>query len=456
MANNETLHNDTDETVISKTTSRAERWLSVAVLLVRIVVGVTFVISGGVKLIDPAGTMYKIDDYLAVMNLSILSPFSLVASVILSLTEFVLGINALFGSYRRLTSILLLIFIAFMTPLTFYLAVFEPIRDCGCFGDAIILSNWQTFAKNLILLALIIFLFKYNGRVRSLFHREVQSLTVLYALFYGAALAWIGCTGQPLLDFRPYKIGTDIPAALYGENIDEAEFDFIYEKNGVRQTFTIDNLPDESAGWTFVQRIERVPIVDTTSGIEHFVIYDGGDDVTDEILGQDGYLFMLFSPDLETADDDEVNRVNELYDYCLDHDYPFYAVTASAPQAIDRWLDKTGGEYRFLFMDKTAIRTIARNNPYLIILKDGVIYHKLTLSMLPDGSQLSQPFDQIKPYNEPARYDAPKQIGILLAILVVPLLLLLLTEQLAVFVVRKIKNNVTKHKSRTKNVSQEN
>ncbi len=434
-------HSESEAAAHKTPIARQARWLAVAVVAVRLIVGCVFVVSGGAKLIDPAGTMYKIDDYLAVMHLTAFSSLSMLISVSLSLIEFVLGVSVLLGSYRKAVPVLLVLFMGIMTPLTLYLAIANPIHDCGCFGDAIVLTNWQTFAKNVVLLLLVLFLLKYNLQVRSLFHREIQSLTVLYAAFYGAVVAWIGCTYQPLIDFRPYKVGIDVRAALYGEDVQEVEFDFIYEKDGSMQTFTLDSLPDEAEGWNFVRRIERSSAqqqAETPTEIDHFVVYDGGDDVTEELLEQDGYMFMLFSPDIERANDDEVNKINELYDYCLEYGYPFYAVTASSPAAADHWLDDTGGEYRFLFMDKTTIRTIARNNPYVLIMKDGVIYRKCTVSMLPEEAELTVPFEEIGTFSQPESYDETMRIGMMVLALAVPLGLLLLTEHFALFVVRRI------------------
>lgn len=434
-------HNGTETSPVASAASRLD-WRRSAVIAVRLVIGCVFIVSGGVKLIDPAGTMYKIDDYLAVIHLSVFPSLSLLMSVVLSLTEFVLGICALSGSYRRVVPVLLLIFMGVMTPLTLYLAIANPIHDCGCFGDAIVLTNWQTFAKNAVLLILVLFLLKYNSLVRSLFHREIQSLTVLYAAFYGAVVVWVGCTYEPFIDFRPYKTGVDIPAALYGADVPDTEFDFIYEKEGERQAFTLDSLPDESDGWAFVERVEKSPsnlFPRQQTDIDHFVVYDGGDDVTEEILGQEGYVFIMFSPDIELANDDEVSKINELYDYCVEYGYPFYAVTASPPVAADRWLDDTGGEYRFLFMDKVTIRTIARNNPYVLILNDGVIYRKCAVSMLPDESVLTRPFAEIEPFSQPERYDPTARIWLMVSVLFVPLLVLLLTEHFVLFAVRRIR-----------------
>ena len=178
---NEAPHSKQVEVNTTPTAVPRNKWLSLLVVCVRILVGLTFIISGVVKLIDPVGTMYKIEDYLAVFNLSSIASISYFVAIILSLVEFILGANALLGSYLRTTPILLLIFMAVMTPFTLFLAIANPVSDCGCFGDAIVLTNWQTFGKNVVLLTLVIFLLKYNLRARSLFHREIHAFIVVWA-----------------------------------------------------------------------------------------------------------------------------------------------------------------------------------------------------------------------------------------------------------------------------------
>ena len=441
MANKDTQHSEPVEMTATPAITPIGKWLSVAVILVRIVVGITFIFSGLVKLIDPVGTMYKIDDYLAVMNMTALQPLSIIASVALALAEFILGINTLLGSYLRTTPELLLAFMTLMTPLTLYLAIANPIADCGCFGDAVILTNWQTFAKNVVLLLLVLFLFKYYTKAKSVFHREVQALTVIWGIVYAAFVVWFAFTYMPILDFRPYKLGTDIRAAYYGDDMPDTEYQFVYEREGVQQTFALDNLPDESQGWTFVERkqVGAKLVVKATSAADYFVVYDGNKDVTEDILEQDGYVFIMLSPNLAKANDNHIDKIHELYDYCLLYGYPFYAVTASTPAEIDEWLDNTGGEYPFLFMDKTSIVTIARGNPYMLILKDGVIYHKYPISQLPEEAQLDRPFDQVEYHGTQAVYNERARVLFLVLALVVPILVLYFTERVALFALRRFR-----------------
>ena len=429
------------------TTTPCNKWLSVAVILTRIIIGCIFIFSGVVKLIDPWGTAYKIEDYLLVANLRIMSPLPLVMSIGLSLAELLIGINTLLGSYFRSNPLLLLIFMLFMTPLTLFLAVSNPIPDCGCFGDAIHLSNWQTFAKNVFLLAGAYFLYRNSHKVKSVFHREFQALVVSWSIIYATFIAWNALVSIPIIDFRPYKIGTDLAAAYYGEETPIAEYDFVYQKDGKQATFTIDNLPKSEEGWQFVVRKERAtshPLSTQNQQLEHFAIYNGNEEVTETILEQPGFSFIMFSQDLTTANDNYVNKLNELHDYCKEYGYPFYAVTASTPRAIDEWLDNTGGEYSFMFMDKTTIRTIARNNPFVMILCDGTIYHKCPLLQLPDEAELNTVFEDLEEYHPSQQLTESNASWILIILLIFPIILLYIGERVLLTALRRYRNSKKK------------
>ena len=419
------------------------KWLSALVVLVRVLVGATFILSGVVKLIDPVGTMYKIEDYLQVFNLTMFNSWSFVMAVFLSVVEFILGVNALLGSYLRTTPTLLLLFMLLMTPLTLFLAIANPIPDCGCFGDVVTLTNWQTFGKNVILLSLVIFLLLYNRRARSVFHREVHALIVVWVVMFGLGLVYLAESYSPVLDFRPFKIGTDLAGAYFGEDADVTEYEFVYEKDGVQATFDIDSLPDEAEGWQFVERQARAtqsqPAV-YDKMLDHFVVYDGNEDITEELLSHEGYLFVLFSEDLTKANDDEINKVHELYDYTREYGYPFYAVTASSPTEIEAWIDNTGAEFPFVFMDRTTIRTIQRANPFLLVLKDGVIYHKYYIEYLPGEMQLTVPVEDIPIYAEAEHYSPDSRIAFLTTLFVLPILLLYFTERIALFSLRRFRS----------------
>lgn len=441
------------KTIKGRTKSIVVRWL---VFLSRLIVGGTFVFSGFVKAIDLYGTVYKFQDYFVAFHLEFLSSFSMLFAVALCFVEFLLGIHLLFGSYRQSTPRLIFLFLCVMTPVTLYLAIANPIDDCGCFGDAVHLSNWGTFFKNVLLLVLSLFLIYHNKRLRALYNKQVQWLTGLYSLLFVSFFCYVGVYYQPFLDFRPYKIGVNIPEAL-AETEPAREFVFIYEKDGQKKEFTIDNLPAEGEGWAFVDRYEKTTPQKAAPKptIEEFTIYEGETDITEEIIYDEGYRILLLSPDLVKADDSEVDRINELYDYCVERGYGFACVTASSPQGIEMWQENTGAEYPFYFMDKTTIRTIARGNPCVLLLKNGTIYRKTSPSQLPDETKLSQPLESLR-YGQPEPYRPERRIWSIVLTYTVPMLFLLLTEKTVAMIIGKLKQWRINRRNRRKKEGQTN
>ena len=255
----------------------------------RLILAVVFILSGFVKAVDPLGTQYKIQDYLEAMHLSGVVPdmITLAASMTLAGVEFCLGIFLLFAIQRRLTSRLILILMLIMTPLTLWLAIANPISDCGCFGDAVVLTNWQTFWKNVILLACAIIVAR-NARLMFRFVTESnQWIVINYTILFILAIATWSLYDLPQFDFRPYKVGTDLRSnwekTMDGEDLPYADF--------------------------FIERTSD------------------GEDITEQVLTDTGYVFLLVSPYLEQADDSRLDIINELYEYSQAHQYPFYGLT---------------------------------------------------------------------------------------------------------------------------------
>ncbi len=338
-------------------TKRAKqvRWLIVN--LCRLLLSFTFLFSGLVKLIDPRGTQYKIEDYVVGFGLPMfdtpLTPLAL--AVILALVEFYIGFNLFFGIRRRTTSRLALCLLLVMTPITFYLALSNAISDCGCFGDALRLTHWQTFGKNVVLLVAAIVVVKYYRKLTRFITERNQWLLSLYALVFALFLAIYNIRHLPVIDFRPYYVGVDLPKAI------EAEWE---RGDGEMQYLDFG-----------FQSLE-------------------GEDLTFDWIGQKGYKFLLVTPWLEQADDGPMDKINALYDYCQEHGYPFLALTSSLPESIDRWKDLTGAEYDFALADGTMLKTIIRSNPGLLLMRDGIIYQKWAASDIPNVVGLTTPLEE--------------------------------------------------------------
>jgi triosephosphate isomerase len=361
-----------------------------AVNICRLILAVTFILSGFVKAVDPLGTQYKIHDYLAAIGVGAPDVLTLSASVLLSTIEFIAGICLLFAIRRRLVSKIVLVMMVVMTPLTLWLALTDPISDCGCFGDALVLTNWQTFWKNVVLLVAAIVVWKYPLEMPRLIGESNQWIVLNYSgLFILLIIAGRSLYTLPQFDFRPYHVGTNL-----------------------------------REGWQRMMEGEESPYS------EFFMeLTDDGEDITEMVLNNEGYTFLLVSPHLEQADDSQLDELNQIYEYSLDNGYPFYCLTASTEKAISRWRDITGAEYPFCNTDDITLKTVIRSNPGLLLLKDGMIIRKWSHNNLPEESELSGRLEDTELGKLPTDTVASKILWIL-TWFVLPLVLLTIADRL--------------------------
>ena len=369
-----------------------KRAKAVALYVARTVVGLTFILSGLVKAIDPLGTQYKIQDYLAAIppSLSLPDMLTLLMSVSLSMVEFTLGAFMLTAISRRVTARLTLLFMVVMTAVTVGIYIADPVKDCGCFGDALTLTNLETLLKNIVLLALAALVAWRPTHIGRLMSRSNQMLLGQMLMLTPVALSFWCLYDLPLIDFRPYHIGADIKAGMeIPEGAEQPVFDttFIMEKNGEHREFTLDNYPDST--WTFVDSKTVTVKEGYVPPIHDFSITAAdGDDITDMVLGREGYTFLLISPDLDKADDQNFGDIDQIYEFCQDNSIPFYCLTASTEKSQQHWQNITGAEYPFCMTDATTLKTMIRSNPGLMLLEKGVVRGKWSHNRLPETTEL--------------------------------------------------------------------
>ena len=369
-----------------------KRAKAVALYVARTVVGLTFILSGFVKAIDPLGTQYKIQDYLAAIppSLSLPDMLTLLMSVSLSMVEFTLGAFMLTAISRRLTARLILLFMMVMTAVTVWIYIADPVKDCGCFGDALTLTNLETLLKNIVLLALAALVAWRPTHIGRLMSRSNQMLLGQMLMLTPVALSFWCLYDLPLIDFRPYHIGADIKAGMeIPEGAEQPVFDttFIMEKDGERREFTLDNYPDST--WTFVDSKTVTVKEGYVPPIHDFSITAAdGEDITDMVLGREGYTFLLISPDLDKADDQNFGDIDQIYEFCQDNSIPFYCLTASTEKSQQHWQNITGAEYPFCMTDATTLKTMIRSNPGLMLLEKGVVRGKWSHNRLPETTEL--------------------------------------------------------------------
>ena len=412
----------------------SQRLLKMIVNLCRIIVAVTFIFSGFVKAIDPIGTQYKLQDYLGAIGMAgILPNWTLLAvAVFLAAIEFCIGIFLLFAIQRRLISKLTVAFMTFMTMVTVWIVVADPVKDCGCFGDALHLTNTETLIKNIVLLVCSLAIMYRPLAMFRFVSKSNQWIVTNYTIVFILVSSGLSLYYLPIFDFRPYHIGVNIPRGMEipkGAKLPQFKTTFIMEKNGQRKEFTLDNYPD--ASWKFIDS----KTVQTSEGyippIHDFSITDNktGLDLTNSVLSHKGYTFLLIAPHLETADDSNFGDIDRLYEYAQSYDIPFYCLTASTTKAIKRWIDLTGAEYPFCITDEAVLKTIIRSNPGLLLLKDGTIINKWSHNNLPNEAKLSRPISQSSLGKMP-KDSVPAKILEIVLWFILPLTLLTLADRL--------------------------
>lgn len=366
--------------------------------------GASLVFSGIVKIIDPRGTEYKIQDYVAAIGINAQMPtyIPLALGVALALLEFNLGIYLIFGIRRKWTSRLVLIMMMVFTPVTLYLAIANPIQECGCFGDAIHLTNWQTFGKNLVLLTTALILWKWHYLETRLISQHSQWLVALYSWMFGFLLAGYTTYTLPIIDFRPYHVGASLAEQME------------WKDDG-----------------------KTPPIADLM-----LTDIETGEDLTDSIITTPGWKFLIIAPRLEVADDGVMDRLAELTDYCKRNDYTLICVTGSDYDGIMNWCDITGAEYPFCQADETPLKTAIRSNPGLILLNGSTVEGKWASSQLPGEKELNAPIERL-PWAHQKQETMRMHVATLFSWYVVPLILLTVVDRIWTLLKKKKQDNRT-------------
>lgn len=347
----------------------------------RLFVGILFIISGLIKLNDPIGFSYKLDEYFseAVFNMPFFIPFTLSIALFLVILEVVLGVMLLIGYKSKLTIWSLLLLVILFTFLTFYSAYFDVVKDCGCFGDALHLTPWQSFSKDIILLFFILILFFNQKLIKPLFTNIVQNILAFSSLVLCSFMGYWVINHLPLKDFRPYKVGTNIKKSMeIPDNAPKSvvEMVFIYKVNGVDKEFTEKDLMSLPEGATFVDRKDKVIVQGYLPPIHDFKLELDGQDNTNLILSKEKVLLVV-AYDLEKANPEAMQNIGKLYKDATKKGYYVAVLTGSSSEVVESTKKKYGLTLDVLFCDATALKTIERANPSFVILNYGTVVQKV-------------------------------------------------------------------------------
>ena len=351
--------------------------------IIRILIGATFVFSGFVKGIDPLGLTYKFTDYFEAMGTEWASRFALVLAILLSLTEFGIGIALLLNYRVKVFSWLVFLFMAFFLPFTFWIALKNPVTDCGCFGDAVILSNWDTFYKNLVLMTFATFVLVNRFKYHNHFNRNFQNIYFAFFVLLFLFAQYHSYNHLPIIDFRPYKIGKNINEGMEmpaNAPTDQYKNEFTYRNiaTGKTKKFDDTNYPwNDTINWKFVKMESKLVKKGYHPPIHDFTIENSfGENISDFYLLDSNYTFILVSYNLEKSSTKKQNRINELAQQAIENGYNFICLTASPGSEISRFIQNYQPPYEFFFCDEITLKTIVRSNPGLLLTKHGTIINK--------------------------------------------------------------------------------
>lgn len=419
--------------------------MKIVIRLLQLAFALTFIFSGVAKCIDPTGTSLKFNEYLLYFGLGSLTDFTMGLAWVMSILEFVIGFNLLMGHVKKLTLFLAACMMLFFTPLTLWLACTDAIQDCGCFGDALHLSNWQTFGKNVVLDVILALLIWKRDSLYSLVGKTNFTFYAYWCLFIMIGLCWYGTFRDPYIDFRPFHPGVNVAQRVLGdtqsdaENAEEVIYTCIYERNGERKEFPLEELPDEADGWEFVETVEKAKRENSGDGseligakseekpLDFFARTPEGELFTEDLLAHEGYTLVMLSPSLDHASQHDLDRIEKLYEFAQDQQYAFYCLTARDTLQLSNWKFNTGAEYPFLFTDMQIVETITRANPGIMLLKDGVLCWKENLAALDVNALVSAKLDE-QSYGEIHEIDYKKRFLALLILLFGPMPLSLCFE----------------------------
>ena len=386
---------------------RSSRAAHITGAIVRTLLAVTFLFSGFVKSVDPLGTVYKVEDYLTAMSLGGILPAAGVIAVLLIVAEWILGWLMLFNVRTNWTSWGVLMFVLIMTPLTLWIALTGAVHDCGCFGDALVLTNWQTFWKNVVLLILVLILLYCKKGIPPLFSWWAELTIFLVGLGITAGIMGYGYTHLPIIDFRPYKVGNNIYELMHDETRMVTETYCTYEKDGEEHVFTYLERPAEDSTWHFLHqetvilreateptitdfRLETIAwdsdmSDDENEASERYIYTE--DDITDDILASEEPVTLIVMYDLSKRDRKQAVRAAQLYKDIRENGGMCYFLTGIGDndQLLFDFADEVGieiNEGAFLYMDATPVKTIIRANPGVVVLENGVVKAKHNMKQL--------------------------------------------------------------------------
>ena len=357
----------------------------------RILTGLLFIYSGFAKGIDPLGSTYKFVDYFNAFNMSWLGETATFLAFVLALAEFIIGACLLLNIKVKWGAWGALLFMGFFTPLTLILAIKNPVTDCGCFGDALVLTNWETFGKNIVLLLMTLVIFYSKNKFKSIFNSIEQFVILTITTTLMLCLEVYSFRHLPLIDFRPYAIGKNISEGMSipeGVELDEYKITLKYKnkKTGEIKDFTEENYPwQDTINWEYANSDQILVKEGYKAPIHDFVMeHPEMGDITQEVLQDNGYTLLVVAYNINKTNPESQEKLNKLAAYAQEKGYRFYGLSASLADDIQKHKETHQVNYEYCSTDEIQLKTIIRSNPGVVLLREGTIIDKWAYRDLPE------------------------------------------------------------------------
>ena len=350
----------------------------------RILTGLVFVFSGFVKGVDPLGTAYRLEDYFIAFHWDVFIPYALFFSILLCTIEFAVGVMLFLNLKMKFTSWILLIMMVYFTGLTLNDAIYNPVPDCGCFGDFIKLTNWQTFYKNLVLMPLAIVIFIYRKKFIPFTTSGIQWITACFFAALFAGFSYYCYTHLPVLDFTEWKTGNK----LYPENPKPVNYYLSYrnKKSGEIKEYLSPNYPFNDSIWMSEWEFasQRVEDPNVYYGKSLIITDTLGNNATESIIRNPEYQLIINSYDLLSTNRQAFVKLNDFAAKAYADNISTAVLVSNQPSDIERFVKENNLQLDFYTSDDIVLKSLVRSNPGLLLMKDGVILKKWHHNDIPD------------------------------------------------------------------------
>lgn len=369
----------------------SKRFTITQITVSRLLLGLLFIYSGFVKGVDPVGTEYRIVDYFIAFGTEWAIPLALPLSIIMNMAEFVLGVLLLLNISIQITSWLVILMMAIFTVVTLNDAMYSPVPDCGCFGDALVISNWQTFYKNLVIDALLLIVFFSRNRVGKWFKIKTEWAILFVSILGFIAFEIHNVRHLPVIDFREWRVGN----RMVNDNPLPMKYYLTYKNvnTGEEKEYISPDYPYNDSVWLSEWEFVSQRVVDPNPQLHDLRIEDAeGIDYTDQVVANPGFQFILVTYDLNNSSQKNWESIKAIFEYCEKSECSFVAITSSLPEEVLLFKENNLPNADFYFGDDITMMSMVRSNPGLILLKNGMVKDKWHFNDFPSVQELKEDF----------------------------------------------------------------